>query len=552
MSKPNSYGAVGIENYVETDPLTAPREDHESTSCGKPLAWIIGIGALLTLVLHSVGGNHTTPALMGSSLPPEDRQHFYKDQLVDHFDESNDATWSNRYYKSTKYFQGAGHPIIIIVGGEGALDHGMLYPFVTEVLAKRFGAAVLEIEHRFYGPYEPIPNATSAQLLKLLTPGQAMADMVQLTKHVRDTEFVTCSPDRDSPDYCPIVTVGASYPGFLSAMFRIVHGDFVDISYASSAPLLMYAQQTDQYIYYDIVTKAADRASPGCSQAVRKTYEDMVERVDSASTLQEAAKSIGVCPDSIPKYIKTKEKLAHDIIQISGFAFAEYDSEYYPPGPDTGLYKACKIFQNDQLNTKDTLSLFFERMLLQEEEEGKGCDMTTVECHYTVHDFDEKCFDLSSQLEGPDSTLEDTPGHDGYMWDFQICTSTVFLCGFSNSSLFPPETVSVEDISKGCEKRFGIEARPTAMVDEWDYINKLNTTSHILFVNGEQDMWAGGSFMYNISDTVLAINLPNGAHHSDLSHGGPSDEDTPDVKAAYIQIENILAKWLNDIQVSED
>jgi hypothetical protein len=128
----------------------------------------------------------------------------------------------------------------MIVGGEGALDTGMLYPFVTEVLAKKFGAAVLEIEHRFYGPYVPVENATSDELLKLLKPAQAMKDMVQLTKHVRDTDFIVCSPDRDSPNYCPIVTVGASYPGFLSFLFRIVHGDFVDISYASSAPLYMY------------------------------------------------------------------------------------------------------------------------------------------------------------------------------------------------------------------------------------------------------------------------------------------------------------------------
>ena len=210
---------------------------------------------------------------------------YYKHQLVDHFDENNTATWSNRYYQSNKYFKGAGHPIIIIVGGEGALDHGMLYPFVTEVLAKQFGAAVLEIEHRYYGQSIPLVNATSLQLLQLLTPAQAMADMVQLTKHVRDTEFTACSPDRTSPDYCPVITVGASYPGFLSFLFRIVHGDFVDIAYASSAPLLMYAQVSDPNSYYDIVTSANDRIVPGCSHAIRTTMEDMVTRMDSATSL---------------------------------------------------------------------------------------------------------------------------------------------------------------------------------------------------------------------------------------------------------------------------
>jgi hypothetical protein len=538
-----SYGAVSVEHYQETAPLNNDgfeQQVHDRPT-RRPLAWIVGVGAFFTLsvLLFSQSSNHGSDnvSLLGSaSRSPENQPLFYKDQLVDHFDENNDETWSNRYYKSKKYFKGAGHPIFMIVGGEGALDTGMLYPFVTEVLAKKFGAAVLEIEHRFYGPYVPVENATSDELLKLLKPAQAMKDMVQLTKHVRDTDFIVCSPDRDSPNYCPIVTVGASYPGFLSFLLRIVHGDFVDISYASSAPLYMYARQDDQYIYYDIVTSAADRISPGCSHAVRTTMDEMVATVDSTDTLKEAAKTMGICTDSIPKYMKSPAMLREAIIQIASYAFADYDSTCYPPGPETEMYKACRIFKNDDLDTKEKLSIFFHKMLLEQEENDS--------------DFD-SCFDLSSQLpDGPDSTLEDTAGdyNDGRMWDFQTCTAPVFLCGFSNSSLFPPQHASMRHLADRCEQKFGVTPRPTELVDTWDYINKLQTTSHILFVNGVQDMWAGGSEMHNVSDTVVAINLENGAHHSDLSHTGPSENDTPDLKQAFVQIQNYLELWLNDIQ----
>jgi hypothetical protein len=72
---------------------------------------------------------------------------FYTDQPVDHFDKHDHRTWSNRYYQSTKYFAGPGSPILMIVGGEGSLDHGILYPYVKDILAAKFGAAVLQIEH---------------------------------------------------------------------------------------------------------------------------------------------------------------------------------------------------------------------------------------------------------------------------------------------------------------------------------------------------------------------------------------------------------------------
>ncbi len=41
--------------------------------------------------------------------------------------------------------------------------------------------------------------------------------------------------------------------------------------------------------------------------------------------------------------------------------------------------------------------------------------------------------------------------------------------------------------------------------------------------------------------------MVNGAHHSDLSHIGPSDTDTDDVKDAHKVIGNLIEEWLNDV-----
>ena len=54
--------------------------------------------------------------------------------------------------------------------------------------------------------------------------------------------------------------------------------------------------------------------------------------------------------------------------------------------------------------------------------------------------------------------------------------------------------------------------------------------------------------MEDLSDSILALNFKNGAHHSDISHVGPSEHDTDDIKAGYVKITAILEKWLNEIK----
>ena len=70
--------------------------------------------------------------------------------------------------------------------------------------------------------------------------------------------------------------------------------------------------------------------------------------------------------------------------------------------------------------------------------------------------------------------------------------------------------------------------------------------SHILFTNGLNDGWSVGGIQKNLSSTLLAINIPNGAHHSDLNHDPPSEKDTEDVTTAREDALNIIKLWLKE------
>jgi hypothetical protein len=77
---------------------------------------------------------------------------YFCHQLVDHTNKAQYSKlyWTQRYYESGAYFNGPGSPILLILGGEGAIppETGLFYPFMTDRLAKTFGAFVLEPEHR--------------------------------------------------------------------------------------------------------------------------------------------------------------------------------------------------------------------------------------------------------------------------------------------------------------------------------------------------------------------------------------------------------------------
>ena len=501
------------------------------------------------------------PLLSSSSGEHDENQAlFYEEQIMDHFGDDPTATWSHRYYKSTKYFGGPGYPIFMIVGGEGALNHGMLYPFITEVLAKRFSAAVVQPEHRFYGPYQPIQNATVNQLLQLLTPQQVVADMLRLvTVYLRESDFRGCSPDRSSPHYCPLITVGGSYPGFLAAVFRLAHPELVDMAYASAAPLLMYAQRTNPNVFYDIVTAASEHTSPGCPAAVKRTLSDIVGLVSAAPSLQDAAIQVGICEDSIPASIKSKRNLYNALIDMVSYSFSDYNMENYPPGPETGLYKVCQIFQDPKFDATNVMRTFFGSLVQQRIEGEWGCDMASVHCDpakvlKAVRKEQGKrgCFDFKKQFpDDPEITVDLTsvPSDENTMWNFQTCTNVIFLAGFSETCMFPAKNATYKELTRECQESFGVTPRPRELADLWGFDDLVNRgASRILFTNGAQDMWSGGSILEDLSDSLLALNFENGAHHSDLSHQGPSDKDTPDVKEGFIKIAEILGTWIDEVK----
>ena len=68
--------------------------------------------------------------------------------------------------------------------------------------------------------------------------------------------------------------------------------------------------------------------------------------------------------------------------------------------------------------------------------------------------------------------------------------------------------------------------------------------TNIVFSNGAQDPWSRGGVLKNLSDTLLAIVIPNGAHHIDLMFSDPADAAYPDISWARDFERAQIAKWV--------
>lgn len=325
---------------------------------------------------------------------------------------------------------------------------------------------------------------------------------------------------------------------WLTSLVFYVITDIVDIGYGSSAPIKLFAREADQFGYYDVVTASAERASTGCADAVRNVLNEVDAAIRSSSDFTIVAERLNICKSSIPAYIDSNDMFSKEIMQLIADTFADLNMFNYNKDPSrTDLAKRCRLFQDESLGSYEKLAVFWTK--LEDNPGQKG-----------------SCFDLSSQLPGgPNARISGAdwsgvgPGMDGMMFDFQCCTLLTPEIGFSEHSMFPYRKFTLEWLTQHCMSRFGVVPRPDELVKEWNFDDFVGQgASRILLTNGLNDMWSAGSYLHNISDSIIAINMPNGAHHSELKHTNSQNMDTPDVMKAHDDITELLAGWLKEVR----
>ncbi|KAL1444254.1 hypothetical protein MTO96_029939 [Rhipicephalus appendiculatus] len=160
-------------------------------------------------------------------------------QPLCHFNPAaTEGFWKQRYLVSDEFYRPGG-PVFLRFGGEGAVSpKWLMTPAQIMLLAKKYGALVFHLEHRYYGRSQPTPDMSVANL-KYLSSEQALADGALF----RDAMVEKYSLGPDSK----WVVFGCSYAGSLAAWFKLKYPHLAVGAVASSAPLYAVIDFKDNY-----------------------------------------------------------------------------------------------------------------------------------------------------------------------------------------------------------------------------------------------------------------------------------------------------------------
>ena len=118
--------------------------------------------------------------------------------------------------------------------------------------------------------------------------------------------------------------------------------------------------------------------------------------------------------------------------------------------------------------------------------------------------------------------------------------------------MFRDRPFDLDWLTQHCQSRFEVDPDPYRMVNKWHFDDLVGQgASYILFTNGDNDAWSRVSQMESLSDTLIALTFPSGAHHSELNTVRHGQRECNDIIQGRKTIATILGQWIDEVKAQE-
>ncbi|GAK62376.1 peptidase S28 [Moesziomyces antarcticus] len=512
----------------------------------------------------------------------------YHTQPLDHFDNTTQAQFQQRFFYSTRHYKPAssrknGEAVPIYILDSGEADATARIPFldtgILDILSEATGGIGIVLEHRYYGT--SLPNRTDlgpgdawgVDQLRWLTNKQALEDSADFIRHLD-------IPGTDNAEKRKVIYYGGSYPGGRAAHMRLLYPELVHGAIASSA-VVTAVDEFPEYFY-----PIARGAPTNCSQAIQAAIAGIDEIV--APNPLTGGNQPDRDADRTNKLLELfgLQGLSNlgDLANLNTYPLGAFQSLNWDPAVSSTEFGAyCDVLTTYGANGTYPAGSESERMA------GKGLDVPRevhALAHYMRTNYIDPC--VRGEDDEPGSTPDECFATDfdafanakkldaGRAWTFQYCSTWGYIMTAppvprylptpdGKSKYFVssgPKLVSTlldyayahEICQRGFPKgdHFEMPARP-----DIDEVNRLGNfalaVDRLAFVDGQYDPWrpatvhseefaAGG----NRPDTVTRPFklIPDCWHHCD-ENGVKDESKTPErVRLIHKQQVEFVKAWL--------
>ncbi|KAA8531953.1 hypothetical protein F0562_006905 [Nyssa sinensis] len=404
-------------------------------------------------------------------------QELWFNQTLDHFSPIDHRQFAQRYYEFLDNFRLPDGPIFLKICGESACN-GISNDYIS-VLAKKFGAAVVSLEHRYYGKSSPF-KSLSTENLKYLSSKQALFDLAVFRQYYQ--ESLNMKLNRSNVEN-PWFVFGVSYSGALSAWFRLKFPHLTCGSLASSAVVRAI------YNFTEFDQQIGESAGPEC-KAVLQEVNQLVEQKLATNG----------------KALKT----------LFGAAELKIDGDFL-------YFLADAAVIAFQYGNPDILC----SPLIQAKKAGE--DLVDAYASY-VKEYYVGSFGVNVQTYNQQH-LKNTAlnGDSGdRLWWFQVCTEVAYFQVAPSNDSIRSSKVDTRYHLDLCKNVFGEGIYPDVDTTNLYYGGTKIAGSKIVFTNGSQDPWRHASKQTSSPDMPsYLISCHNCGHGTDM-RGCPQSPLSPE------------------------
>uniref|UniRef100_A0A6I8Q1D8 Serine protease 16 n=1 Tax=Xenopus tropicalis TaxID=8364 RepID=A0A6I8Q1D8_XENTR len=441
----------------------------------------------------------------------------YIAQPLDHFNRRNNSTFNQRYWINEEYWNHPNGPVFLYIGGESSLSEFSVLSGEHVDLAQTHRALLVSLEHRYYGS-SINPDGLTLENIRFLSSQQALADLASFHMFISQKYNLT----RQNTWIC----FGGSYPGSLSAWFRLKFPHLVYAAVASSAPVRAELDFTGYNKVSFTSIQSGLQTLPlillRCLDAVKEGFQavDSLLQKGNITQLEKDFYSCGSLQgsDDYTEFVGNLADIFMGAVQYNGMS------------PASNVQQICQLMTIKDNSAYEGLRSV-NRMYM---------DFMGLSCVYNSHA--KSVADLSS-------TKLSLVGVGERQWFYQTCTEFGYYQTCEDPSCPFSSLITLKSQLDLCSQIFQVPTE--SVLQSVQFTNEFYGADHpkssrIIFVNGDVDPWHALSVLKNQSRSEIAILINGTSHCANMSPSHTSDPLS--LQEARKEIAAQVATWLKSAQ----